>query len=78
MKSNELVFQEVEDKTIINESYWITVPAARRREAGVEASDKLRWHMDEDGTISVELIKQRYSAFSRLNPTDISEPTDAI
>jgi bifunctional DNA-binding transcriptional regulator/antitoxin component of YhaV-PrlF toxin-antitoxin module len=66
-----------EDETTVNESYSITVPAAIRPEAGVEAGDKLRWHVDEDGTISVELVKQRYDAFSRVDPIDIGEPTDA-
>lgn len=69
--------QEVEDETTVNESYSVTVPAVVRREAGVEAGDKLRWHVDEDGTLSVELVKQRYGAFSDLEPVDIGEPTDA-
>ncbi|MFC7029363.1 AbrB/MazE/SpoVT family DNA-binding domain-containing protein [Halomicroarcula sp. GCM10025710] len=56
--------QEVEDETTVNESYSVTVPAAVRREAGVEAGDKLRWHVDEDGALSVKLVKQQYGAFS--------------
>ncbi|WP_311172620.1 AbrB/MazE/SpoVT family DNA-binding domain-containing protein [Halobellus ordinarius] len=68
---------EVEDETTVNESFSITVPAAVRREAGVEAGDKLRWSVDEDGTLSVELIKQQYGAFSQLDPVDIGESTDA-
>lgn len=68
---------EVEDETTVNQSYSVTVPAAVRREAGVEAGDKLRWRVAEDGTLSVELVKQRYGAFSRLDPVDIGETTDA-
>ena len=68
---------EVEDETTVNESYSITVPAAVRREAGVEAGDKLRWRVDEDREISVELVKQHYGAFSQLDPVDIDEATDA-
>jgi len=68
---------EVEDETTVNESYSVTVPAAVRRAAGVDAGDKLRWHVDDDGTISVELVKQQYGAFSRLEAVDIGEPTDA-
>ncbi|MFC7018175.1 MULTISPECIES: AbrB/MazE/SpoVT family DNA-binding domain-containing protein [Haloarcula] len=67
---------EVEDETTVNESYSVTVPAAVRREAGVEAGDKIRWRVD-DGTLSVELVKQHYGAFSGLDPVDIGEPTDA-
>lgn len=67
-----------EGETTVNESYSVTVPAAVRQEAGVDAGDKLRWHVDEDGSLSVELVKQRYGAFSRLKPVDIGEPTDAV
>jgi bifunctional DNA-binding transcriptional regulator/antitoxin component of YhaV-PrlF toxin-antitoxin module len=68
---------EVEDETTVNDSYSVTVPAAVRREAGLEAGDKIRWHVDEDGTLSVELVKQQYGAFSKLEPVDTGEPTDA-
>jgi bifunctional DNA-binding transcriptional regulator/antitoxin component of YhaV-PrlF toxin-antitoxin module len=68
---------EIEDETTVNESYSVTVPAAIRREAGVDAGDKLRWRVDDEGNISVELVKQRYGAFSQLDPVDIGEPTDA-
>jgi bifunctional DNA-binding transcriptional regulator/antitoxin component of YhaV-PrlF toxin-antitoxin module len=68
---------EAEDETTVNESYSVTVPASIRRAAGVEAGDKLRWRVDEDGGISVELVKQHYGAFSELDPVDIGESTDA-
>ncbi|QSG16007.1 AbrB/MazE/SpoVT family DNA-binding domain-containing protein [Halapricum desulfuricans] len=68
---------EIEDETAVNESYSVTVPAAVRREAGVEAGDKLRWRVDEDGALSVELVKQQYGAFFKLDAIDIGEPTDA-
>jgi bifunctional DNA-binding transcriptional regulator/antitoxin component of YhaV-PrlF toxin-antitoxin module len=61
----------------VNESYSITVPAAVRREAGVEAGDKIRWYVDEDGALSIKLVKQHYDALSQLEPVDIGEPTDA-
>ncbi len=68
---------EIEDETTVNESYSVTVPAAIRREAGVDAGDTLRWRVDDEGNISVELVKQQYGAFSQLDPADIGEPTDA-
>ena len=68
---------EVEDETTVNESYSVTVPAAIRREAGVEAGDKIRWQVDDDGDLSVKLVKEQYGAFSRLEPVDIGESTDA-
>ncbi len=68
---------EVEDETTVNESYSVTVPAAVRRAAGVKAGDKLRWRVNDDGSLSVELVKQHYGAFSELDPVDVGEPTDA-
>ena len=70
--------REVEDETTVNESYSITVPAAIRRETDVDADDKLRWHVDEHGSFSVELVKQQYGAFSKLEPVDVGEPTDTV
>lgn len=67
----------VEDETTVNESYSVTVPAAIRRETGIEAGDKIRWHVDDDGDVSIKLVKQHYGAFSGLEPVDIGEPTDA-
>jgi len=68
---------EIEGETTVNESYSVTVPAAIRQEADVDAGDKLRWHVDEDGSLSVELVKQQYGAFSELDPVDVGDPTDA-
>ena len=67
----------IEDETTVNESYSVTVPAAVRQAAGVEAGDKLRWTVDEEGTLSVAVLKQRSGAFSALDPIDIGESTDA-
>ncbi|ELZ14790.1 transcriptional regulator [Natrinema mahii] len=67
----------VEDETTINDSYSVTVPAAVRRELDIEAGDKIRWRVTEDGTLSVEVVTQRYGAFSELDPVDIGEETDA-
>ncbi|MFA9501232.1 AbrB/MazE/SpoVT family DNA-binding domain-containing protein [Natrinema sp. H-ect1] len=67
----------IEDETTINDSYSVTVPAAVRRELDIEAGDKIRWRVTEDGTLSVEVVTQRYGAFSELDPVDIGEETDA-
>lgn len=69
--------RRVEDETTVNDSYSITVPAAVRREAGIEPGDKLRWVVDEDGALSVEVVDQRYGAFSELEPIDAGEATHA-
>jgi len=68
---------ELEDETTVNDSYSVTVPAAVRRRAGIEAGDKLRWSVDETGNLSVEVVKQRRGAFSALDPVDTGEETHA-
>lgn len=69
--------ERVEDETTVNDSYSVTVPAAVRREAGIEAGDKLRWTVDEDGHVSVAVVEQRYGAFSDLEPVDVGSETHA-
>ncbi|MEF8842963.1 MAG: AbrB/MazE/SpoVT family DNA-binding domain-containing protein [Haloarculaceae archaeon] len=69
--------RRVEDETTVNESYSVTVPAAVRRIAGIEAGDELRWIVDEEGTISVEPVDKRYGSFSELDPVDTGEETHA-
>lgn len=68
--------ERVEDETTVNDSYSVTVPATVRRAAGIDAGDKLRWTVAEDGTVSVEVVEQRYGAFSDLDPID-GEESDA-
>lgn len=69
--------ESVEDETTVNDSYSITVPAAVRERAGIEAGDKLRWRVDEHGDLSVEVVKQRYGAFSELDPIETDTETNA-
>jgi len=62
---------EIEDETTVNESFSVTVPAGVRRAARVEAGDKLRWDADDDGNLSVEVVKQRYGAFDDFEPVSM-------
>lgn len=68
---------EVEDETTVNESYSVTIPAAVRREADVEAGDTIRWRVGKDGSLQIELLKQQYGVFSDLEAVETDEPTDA-
>ena len=68
---------EVEDKTTVTDSYSVALPAAIRRAADIEAGDKIRWQVDDDGSLSVELVKQRYGAFADVDPIDTGEPITA-
>jgi AbrB family looped-hinge helix DNA binding protein len=41
----------------------VTIPAAIRRRLDIDAGDKLRWTVDEEGNLTVEVVQQRYGAF---------------
>jgi bifunctional DNA-binding transcriptional regulator/antitoxin component of YhaV-PrlF toxin-antitoxin module len=41
----------------------VTIPAPLRRRLDIEAGDKLRWRVGDDGDLSVEIVRQRYGAF---------------
>jgi bifunctional DNA-binding transcriptional regulator/antitoxin component of YhaV-PrlF toxin-antitoxin module len=60
--------EQVEDETTVNDSYSVTVPAAVRRRADIEAGDKLRWTVDEEGALSVQVVKQRVGVFEDFEP----------
>ena len=51
------------EETKVSDRGMVTIPAALRRRLDIEAGDKLRWDIDKDGNLSVEVIKQRYGAF---------------
>ncbi|MFC7324145.1 AbrB/MazE/SpoVT family DNA-binding domain-containing protein [Halorubrum rutilum] len=46
----------------------VTIPAAIRRRLDIEPGDKLRWTTDDEGTLFVEVVKQRYGAFDDFEP----------
>lgn len=46
----------------------VTVPASLRRRLDIEPGDKLRWSTDDDGNLTVEVVRQRYGAFEDFEP----------
>jgi len=65
------------EETKVNESGMVTIPANLRRELGIEAGDKLRWKVDETGTLAVEIVHQREGVFDDFEPVDVGE-TNAV
>jgi len=51
------------EETQVSDRGMVTIPAALRRRLDIEPGDKIRWRADEDGALSVEVVKQRYGAF---------------
>jgi len=55
--------EEAPEETTVSDRGMVTIPASLRRRLDIEAGDKLRWHIDEEGELSVEVVRQRYGAF---------------
>ena len=58
----------IEDETTVNDSYSVTVPAAVRDRADVEPGDKIRWTVDEEDRVSIEVVKLRVGVFEDFEP----------
>jgi len=55
--------EDAPEETKVSDRGMVTIPASLRRRLDIEAGDKLRWHIDEEGDLSVEIVQQRYGAF---------------
>lgn len=55
--------EDAPEETTVSDSGMVTIPAALRRRLDIEPGDKIRWDVDEEGALSVEVVKQRYGAF---------------
>lgn len=59
---------EAPEETTVSDRGMVTIPADLRRRLDIEPGDKLRWDTDEEGNLSVEVVKQRYGAFDDFEP----------
>ncbi|AZH24807.1 AbrB/MazE/SpoVT family DNA-binding domain-containing protein [Haloplanus aerogenes] len=55
--------EDASEETTVNDRGMVTIPASLRRRLDIEAGDKLRWNISEEGRLSVEVVRQRYGAF---------------
>ncbi|MFB6150826.1 MAG: AbrB/MazE/SpoVT family DNA-binding domain-containing protein [Haloarculaceae archaeon] len=51
-------------ETKVNDRGMVTIPASIRRRLDIEGGDKLRWEVDEEGDLSVEIVEREYGAFA--------------
>jgi len=63
--------EEPPEETKVSDRGMVTIPASLRDRLDIEAGDKLRWDTDEEGTLSVEVVKQRYGAFDDFEPVSM-------
>jgi len=59
------------EETKVSDRGIVTVPASLRRRLDIEPGDKLRWEVEDDGTLSVEVVRQRYGAFDDFEPVSM-------
>ncbi|WP_123537804.1 AbrB/MazE/SpoVT family DNA-binding domain-containing protein [Halosimplex salinum] len=52
------------------------IPARVRRELGIDDGDQLRWHVEEDGTVRVEVVQQEAGTFAKFEGYDGESATD--
>lgn len=67
---------EIEETTVSSRG-GVTVPSSVRDRLDIEEGDKLRWHLDDDGNLQVEVVHQRKGVFDDLEPDDLGE-TNAV
>ena len=51
------------------------IPAHIRRELDIDDGDKLRWKIEDDGTLRVHVVQQRTGTFSDFDGYDGDEET---
>ena len=52
------------------------IPARIRRELDIDDGDKLRWCIEDDGTLRVQVVQQRNGTFDGFDGYDGNQPTD--
>jgi antitoxin PrlF len=68
---------EASEETKVSDRGMVTIPADLRRRLDIEPGDKLRWTIDENDTLSVEIVHQREGVFDDFEPVDVGE-TNAV
>ena len=69
--------EEGREETKVSDRGMVTIPASLRHRLDIEAGDKLRWAVDDGGTLSAEVVHQREGVFDDFEPVDIGE-TNAV
>jgi antitoxin PrlF len=63
--------EDAPEETTVSDRGMVTIPASLRRRLDIEPGDKLRWEVDDEGGLSVEVVKQRYGAFDDFEPVSM-------
>lgn len=52
------------------------IPARIRRELGIDDGDQLRWHIEDDGSVRVQVVQQQTGTFAEFDGYEGEEETD--
>ncbi|MEF8807830.1 AbrB/MazE/SpoVT family DNA-binding domain-containing protein [Natronomonas sp.] len=52
------------------------IPARIRRELDIDDGDRLRWHIEDDGTLRVRVVQQRSGTFDDFDGYDGDRETE--
>lgn len=63
--------EEAPKETKVSDRGMVTIPADLRHRLDIKTGDKLRWDVDDEGNLSVEVVKQRYGAFDDFEPVSM-------
>lgn len=63
-------------ETTVTDRYSVTIPAPVRNRLDIQPGDTVRWTVTSDDALNVEVVKQRYGAFTDFEPIDMG-PTNA-
>ncbi|WBE14018.1 AbrB/MazE/SpoVT family protein [Saline Natrinema sp. J7-1 virus 1] len=78
MVQNEHVDMSPEiEETKVSSRGGVTVPSSVRNQLGIEEGDKLRWHLDDNGDLQIEVVHQQEGVFDNAEPIDMGE-TNAV
>jgi AbrB family looped-hinge helix DNA binding protein len=65
-------------ETTVTDHGGATVPAELRDRLDIEPGDKLHWRLEDDGTLTVEVKRQREGTFHDFEPYDGPETDGAV
>lgn len=65
------------EETKVSDRGMVTIPADIRQDLEIGPGDKLRWTVEEDGGLAVEVVHQREGVFDDFEPVDAGE-TNAV
>lgn len=62
---------ETTSETTVNDRGGTTIPSEIRESLDIDSGDKIRWTVTDDGTLSVEVVKQEQGVFDDFEPASM-------